>query len=137
MHFEYAHEYGENPSFCDLYCVALSNNVDTKLHSLRLDHGVECDLRLDWDKGSARGIDAAIVAKIRNLLKWNKQRMNCPPLFAAIGTAETDVKRRQCLVEAFDAVDIPVVFEYITANENNMIELIQRLGRSRKRERAA
>ena len=26
--------------------------------------------------------------------------------FAAIGTAETNVKRRQCLVEAFEAVDI-------------------------------
>ena len=38
-------------------------------------------------------------------------------------------------MEALEAVDVPIVFEYITANENNLIELIQRLERSRKRQR--
>ena len=80
-------------------------------------------------------VDMAIVNKIRNLLTLNVQRTTSPPLFAAIGDAETDSTRKQCLVKALEAVDIPVVFEYITANQQNLIEMIQRLGRSRKRQR--
>ena len=121
---------GASRSFCDHYCETLSNNFDTKLELLRLDQ-----VSLHGDRGEGSGLDTAIEAKIRNLLKLNVQRKTCPPLFAAIGNAETDAKRKQCLVEAFDAVDIPVVFEYITANENNMMSLIQRLGRSCKRQR--
>ena len=34
-----------------------------------------------------------------------------------------------CLIKAFEAVDNPVLFEYLTANADNLIELIQRLGR--------
>ena len=125
-----------SPSFCHHYCEALSNNVETKLEQLSLlfsNFGGQLDLR--GGKGTVRGVDPAIGAKIRNLLKLNVQRKTCPPLFVAIGNAETDEKRKQCLVEAFHAVDIPVVFEYVTANQNNLIELIQRLGRSRKRQR--
>ena len=80
--------------------------------------------------GETYGFEPAIVTKIRDLLKWNVQRRTCPPLFAAIGNAETDAMRKHCLVKAFEAVDIPVFFEYITAKENNLIALIQRLGRS-------
>ena len=94
-----------------------------------------CQLELRGDQGEASGIDTAIVTKIRNLLKWNVQRKTCPPLFAAIGNAETDAERKQCLMEALNAVDIPVLFEYMTTNENNLIALIQRVGRSRKRQR--
>ena len=85
----------------------------------------ERNLDLHGNHGRASGFDSAILAKVENLLKWNVQRRTCPPLFAAIGSAETDASRKQCLVEALEAVDIPVVFEYIMANENNLIELIQ------------
>ena len=120
--------------FSSHYCAALSNNVDTKLVLLLL-MGKRIQIVLHGCLGEASGIDTATVVKIRNLLTWNMQRKKCPPLFAAIGDAETDTKRKQCLVEAFEAVDVPVVFEYIIANENNLIEMIQRLGRSRKRQR--
>ena len=122
----------------DHYCVALSNNFDTKLERLNLcdsPHRASRRLDLRGEHVDTVGIEAALVRKISNLLKWNNQRKTCPPLFASIGNAETDAERKQCLVDAFEAVDIPVVFEYITANQNNMIELIQRLGRSRKRQR--
>ena len=122
------------PQFYDYYCVALSNNFDTKLERLLLNHG-RLELILNGDRGIIEGTDAATVAKIRTLLKLNVQRSTCPPLFAAIGNAETDATCKQCLVKAFEAVDIPVVFEYFTANQNNMIERVQRLGRSRKRQR--
>ena len=125
---------GTSTSFIEAYCTALSNIFDTKLVRLLLvADGVRVDLRGDF--GETSGIDTATEIKIRNLLKWNVQRTTCPPLFAAIGNAESDAKRKQSLVKAFEAVDIPVVFEYIMANENNLIELIQRLGRSRKRQR--
>ena len=135
--FEYLN--GTSPSFCDDYAAALSTYFETKLEQLRL-YRREPDRDLLYNgtpghQGRARGFDEAIAAKIRNLLKWNVQRKTCPPLFAAIGNAETDAKRKQCLVDAFEAVDIPVVFEYITANGNNLITLIQRLGRCRKRQR--
>ena len=133
-HLEYSH--GASEIFCDHYCAALSNNVDTKLERLHLVHWlVHEGLCLVGDHGPTEGVDNATAAKIRNLLKWNVQRKTCPPLFAAIGNAETDAERKRCLVGAMEAVDIPVVFEYITTNENNLIELIQRLGRSRKRQR--
>ena len=123
-----------SPSFRDHYCTALSNNFDTKLSHLSWYRGEECELGLDGHlvhiNSLVAGIDAVLVTKIRNWLTWNRQRMTCPPLFAAIGNAETDAARKQCLVEAFAAVGIPVVFEYITANQNNLIALIQRLGRS-------
>ena len=86
-------------------------------------------LDLVGDHGTARGMDAATEANIRNLLKWNVQRKSSPPVFAAIGNAETDVRRMRCLVKAIEAFDNPVLFEYLTANEDNLIELIQRLGR--------
>ena len=129
---------GPSSSFYDGYCTELSNNFNSKLERLYLDKYTHCKLDLrdeQIEQGAVEGIDAAIVTKIRNLLKLNVQRKTCPPLFAAISNAETDVERKRCLVEAFDAVDIQVVFEYITANQNNLIELIQRLGRSRKRQR--
>ena len=122
---------GESRSFFDDYCAALSNYFDTKLEWLSLCHGEKMRwLELGRDENFARGIDAAMAAKIRYLLELNVQRKTCPPLFAAIRDADTDTERKQCLVEALETVDIPVVFEYITANQNNLIELIQRLGRS-------
>ena len=128
---------GASPLFFDCYSRELSNNFDTKLERLRLfDTGRERELDLRGGQDSAvrsAPVDAAIAAKIRNLLTWNVQRKTCPPLFAAIGNAETDAKRKQCLVAAFKTVDIPVLFEYMTANQGNLIELIQRLGRSHKR----
>ena len=138
VHFHYT--LGASKSFYDHYCAALSNYFDTKLETLRLYHGAllseERDgLDLEGEDGYAGGVDEAVAAKLRNMLKLNVQRTTCPPLFAAISNAETDAERKQCLVEAFDTVDIPVVFEYITANKNNLISLIQRLGRSRKRQR--
>ena len=136
---KFSFENGTCPSFCDNYLSALSDNFDTKLERLRLRHWHQMEQQFSLDlhggRGEASGLDAANVAKIRNLLKWNVQRRTCSPLFAAIGSAETDATRRQCLVEAFETVDIPVVFEYITTNQNNLIALIQRLGRSRKRQR--
>ena len=97
--------------------------------------GTEFGLSLQGGFDFDMGEDAAIAEAIQNLLNLNVQRKFCPPLFAAIGDAGTDSERKQCLVEALEAVDIPVVFEYISANENNIIALIQRLGRSRKRRR--
>ena len=136
VQFQYRDTKEENQSFCDQYCVALSNNVDTKLERLRIIIDPGHVLHVDGSVGNAIGAQASLEkAKIRNLLKWNSQRRTCPPLFAAIDKAETDNQRQQCLVDAFEAVDIPVLFEYTTANENNLIELIQRLGRSRKRQR--
>ena len=145
VHFDYSAEYTPSQSFCRDYCVALSNNVSTKLEQLTMNlyhlhhdsQSVEDEvlLHLHGAQSTARGVEAVIIAKVRNLLKWNVQRKNCPPLFAAIGNAETDAERKQCVVKAFEAVDIPVVFEYVIANQNNMIALIQRLGRSRKRQR--
>ena len=130
------YDYGEDRIFLDHYCVALSNNFDTKLEQLSLFHGEDDEgLHFIVEHSTASNIDAEIETKIRNLLKWNVQRKTCPPLFAAIGSAQTDAKRQQCLVDALVAVDIPVVFEYITANQNNLIELIQSLGRSHKRQR--
>ena len=126
--------FGASGPFFTSFCVALSNNFNTKLERLRFDHGHE-ELDLRGEHGTVSGVEAVMEAKIRNLLKWNVQRTTCPPLFAAIGHAETDGTRKQCLVEALEAVDIPVVFEYITANQNNLIGLIQRLGRCRKRQR--
>ena len=124
------------PSFLNRYCVALANNFDTKLEQLDIAAGnASICLYRNGGLDTATGIDTATVVKIRNLLKWNRQRQACPPLFASIDNAETDATRKQCLVEALEAVDTPVLFEYITANENNLIELIQRLGRSRKRQR--
>ena len=138
--FYYQQESQEGPSFVDYFCKTLSNNFDSKLERLELyletmPGTLDFGLDLDGDDGTVGDIDPAIAAKICNLLKWNVQRKTCPPLFAAIGNAETDDKRKECLVEAFAAVDFPVVFEYITSNQNNLIELIQRLGRSRKRQR--
>ena len=136
VNFDY--QAGASESFFNHFNVALSNIFDTKLERLRLYYmapGPNRWIDLEGDRGRASGVEATITAKIRNLLKWNVQRKTCPPLFAAIGNAETDAKRKQCLVDAFEAVDLPVVFEHLTANENNMIELIQRLGRSRKRHR--
>ena len=132
VHFDYL--VGASPSFCICYHAALANNVDTKLEQLCL-YGAQCALNFRGAEGTAEGVNAATVAKIRNLLKCNVQRKNCPPLFAAIGTAETDATRKQCLVEAMDAVDIPVLFEYISTNQSNIIALIQKLGRNRKRRR--
>ena len=130
--FHYA--YGAGQFFIGHYCTALSKNFDTKLERLFLQQ-LDGILELCGEYDNARYVDAVIVRKIRYLLKLNVQRKTCPPLFAAIGNAGSEAKRKQCLVEALDAVDIPVVFEYITANQNNLIELIQRLGRSRKRQR--
>ena len=134
VHFEYS---GLCPSFCVQYCAALSNNVDSKLEKLRLHCEPKVRLYIDGEllDGPTYGIEPANVAKIRNLLKLNVRRTTTAPLFAAIGDAESDAKRKQCLVEAFEAVDIPLAFEYITTNQHNLIELIQRLGRSRKRQR--
>ena len=122
---------GVSQRFNYYYCVALSENFDTKLERLRLCQLDECQLDLNGEEGTACDllVDAAVVAKIRNLLKWNVQRKTSPPLFAAIGRAGTDAKRKECLVEALEVVDTPVLFEYITANENNLIELMKRLGR--------
>ena len=112
--------YGASPLFCDHYYVALSNHVETKLERLQLYRGPE--RRVDHHGGARFGVgehigaEAAIEAEIRNLLKWNVQRQICPSLFVAIGDAETDATRKQCLVEAFEAVDIPVLFECITVN---------------------
>ena len=124
-------------SFFDHYCVALSNNIETKLERLNLNNEAwpARGFVIDGDRSPLTGVEAVAAAKIRNLLKWNVQRTTSPPLFAAIGNAETDAERKQCLMEALKAVDIPVLFEYISANENNLIALIQRLGRSRKRHR--
>ena len=133
VHFHCMYEVSR--SFCDDYCAALSNNFDTKLERLCFHHGNHLalgGLNLTGDQGTVRDVDAQNEVMIRNLLKWNVQRKTCPPLFAAIGNAGTDAKRKQCLVKAFEAVDIPVVFEYITANQDNLIELIQRLGRQRE-----
>ena len=136
-HFAYPD--GASSSFCDHFCQTLSDNFDTKLVHLWLEYGsgpFKRQMVLKGDVGfSTTAVDAEIENKIRYLLKLNVQRQTCPPLFEAIGMAETDANRKQCLVKAFEAVDIPVVVEYITANQSNMIELIQRLGRSRKRER--
>ena len=95
------------------YCVALSNNVHTKLERLQLDNGQErrwhtrLELYGDGRPGSRGLPNTTIVIKIRNLLRWNVQRKTCPPLFAAIDTAATDAVRKQCLVAACKAVDIP------------------------------
>ena len=134
VHFGYRYSTGPSPTFCDNYCVELSKNIDTKLERLNLYHFAQVELVYDGihGHGHADGVDGAIATKIRNLLTCNVQRKTCPPLFAAIGSVETDIQRKYCLVEAFEAVDIPVAFEYITANQDNLIELIQRLGRSRK-----
>ena len=121
------------PVFYHEYCAELSTNVETKLEFLRLWHETTVLYLEEGVEGYAQDLPPAMETKIRNLLKWNTQRKTCPPLFAAIGHADTDVDRKECLVKAFGAVDIPIVFEYITANENELIELIQRLGRSQKR----
>ena len=108
---------GASPSFCDHYCVALSENSDTKLERLRMSlHfatliGFHGDQYLD----NTSGPDTAVVAKIRNWPKWNVQRKTCPPLFAAIGSSDTDATRKQCLVEAFEAVDLPIVLSTLWA----------------------
>ena len=136
VHFDY--QGGACPSFGVPYCVALSNNIDTKLERLGLNLFQESRrsmLDLNGDQGTVKGIDGLIENKIRNFLKWNVQRKICPSLFAAIDKQRTDAMRKQCLVKAFEAVDIPVAFEYMSTNQNNMIALIQRLGRSRKRPR--
>ena len=52
-----------------------------------------------------------------------------------MGKAETDAKRNYYLVKIVEAVDIPIVFEYISTNQSSMMELIQRLGSCRKRQR--
>ena len=121
---------GGRRSLRDHYFVALSNSIDTKLERVLL-IGVQRELDLHGDQylGNTSGPDTAIAAKIRNLLKLNVQRKTCPPLFAAIGNAETDATRKQCLLEALNAVDLPVLYEFISVNQGNMIELIQRLGR--------
>ena len=122
---------GASPLLSQHYCEALSKNFDdTKLELLRLE-GNSVRIDLHGDVGEASGIDTTVVAKIRK----NVQRQTCPPLFAAFGSADTDSKRKQCLVEALEAIDILVVFDYITANQNNLIALIQRMGRTRKRQR--
>ena len=129
------HYQGASPSFCNHFCVALSNNFDTKLEWLHLKHTAKLRICFKGEGGTAKGIEPTVVAKIRNLLKLNVQRKTCPRKFAAIGKARSDAERKQRMVKAFKAVDIPVVFEYITANQSNLIALIQRLGRSRKRNR--
>ena len=136
---DFSFTYETSTSFCDDYFVALSTNYDTRLERLCL-YRRWPDRDLSYNgipgyQGHARGFDEALAARIRNMLKWNVQRKTCPPLFAAIENAETDAERKQCLVKAFEAVDIPVLFECMTTNQGNMITLVQRLGRSRKRQR--
>ena len=121
------------------FCSTLSTNYNTSL--VRLNFNVRNNdymISLPGARGGvANGANEDAMNNIRNLLALNGQRQTCPPLFAAIGAAETDTTRKQRLVEALEAVDIPVVFEYVTANQNNLIELIQRLGRNRKRQAPA
>ena len=74
------------------------------------------------------------MSKIRDLLQLNVQRKTCLLLIAAADNAVTDARRKQCL-EAFEAVDLSVVFESIRSNHYNVISSIQRLRRSRKRQR--
>ena len=127
VHFEF--EAREISSFCITYCVALSQNDDTKIERLRLSaENVGVDLH--GDRGIALGLDAAIMAEIRHFLELNVQRKTCSPLFAAIGDAETDRARREGLVEAFSAAGCPLTFECIRSNDYNLISLIQQLGRS-------
>ena len=130
------YSYGASQLLCRVYCAELANNWDTKHERLLL----ATVQRYQWLVLNVNGehatvtpgfVDEAIVTQIRNLLKWNVQRTTCHPLFAALSNAETDARRQQCLVEALEAIDIPVVFEYLTTNQSNMIELIQRLGRER------
>ena len=120
---------GANPSFCEHYCAALSNNVDTKLERLLL-FGQSVLLNLHGENGQASGLDTTTMADIRLLLGLNVQRKTYGPLFAAIGVAETDAARRQCLVKAFLAAACPLTFECIRSNQCNLISLIQQLGRS-------
>ena len=130
VHFEF--QGGATALFSERYCPELSNNVDTKLERLRLRYTM---IDLNGEEGTVNGLDAAMESKIRNRLKWNVQRTTCPPLFAAIDNAETGAERKQRMVEAFEAVDVPILFENVLANKSNLIALIQRLGRDRKRKR--
>ena len=120
---------GTTSSFWDHYYAQLLNNVDSKLEWLSWDLGRECKIRLYGDGGTARGVDAAVVANLRLFLGLNIQRRTHGPLFAAIGDARTNAARKQCLVEAFLAGTCPLLFEYIRSNQYNMIALIQQLGR--------
>ena len=63
-------------------------------------------------------------------MKLNFQRRTSLPLFAAIGNANTDAKLKQCMVEAFESVDLSMLFEHITTHKNNLISLIHQLGRN-------
>ena len=134
VHFDLRDKYTLSPPNFNQFCAELSINFDTELEELRLDGYCSRYIRrldLHGDQGTVMGIGAAIENKIRNMLKCNVQRRTCAPLFAAIG--KTNSKRKRCLVEAFGAADIPVVFEYITTNENNLISLIQQPQASERR----
>ena len=132
-------------SFQDSYCSALLHNDNIKLERLHLSELYIGEAR--DDNASAGGDDDALVtggenywrelsdkAKLRHILRINErmnvQRRICDPLFAALDDAETDMARRQHLVEGFLATGCPLSFEYIRSNHHNVISLIQQLGRS-------
>ena len=123
---------GTSLAFYDQYCAELLNNVDSQLEWLHLFTNTQ-GLDHHGAHGATRhveGPDTEIVARIRLFLDLNAERRKHRPLFAAIGDAETDVARRQGLVEAFETVSIPVAFAYIRSNPYNLITLIQELGQS-------
>ena len=135
VHFQYEHVFN-TPQLFTAYCMALSRNAETKLERLLLGRwGYSIDLQ--GDRGVSEGVDATAMQDIRRLLGVNVQRKTCGPLFAAIGDAQTDEARKRCMVKAFSEVACPILFEYISSNQYNLIVLIQQLGRSRKRKRAS
>ena len=100
---EFDYQGDVTPSFCDTYCAALSNNYESKLESVRLRQGlitrrqVLCqgfDL-IDKDNNIIGIKPPAVRSKIKKMLKLKLQRKGCPPLFAAIGNAKTDARRKQ------------------------------------------
>ena len=134
---DFSLSYGVRQPFRDQYCLELSSNVHTKLERLYVQLHTstgakwELDFQTPYYWVARDPFTAAMTDEIYNLLQLNVQRATFPPLFAAIGNAETDAECIECLMRAFEAVDLPLLFENMTANKSNIIKLIQQLGRER------
>jgi hypothetical protein len=118
-----------SPVFLAAFLEALLTSQTCVLERLFFEHAQLPTPLIDYNEGLVSSDDPTNIVspdwvrQVSRALDMNCERRTCAPLFAAIRDAGDD-ERCKLLVDAAQVVSLPILFEHILQNENDLQGLI-------------